>query len=83
MDSGIGLLFAVFVVLLATVSTNIAANLVGPAYDLSNLRPQLISFRTGAVATCVLSVLIMPWRLLENENIYLSFARVPPASAGG
>lgn len=71
MDSGIGLLFAVFVVLLATVSTNIAANLVGPAYDLSNLRPQLISFRAGAITTCVLSVLIMPWRLLENESVYI------------
>jgi len=71
MGSGLGLLFAVFIVLLATISTNIAANLVGPAYDLANLKPRLISFRTGAVITCFLSVLIFPWRLLENENVYI------------
>lgn len=71
MDSGIGLLFAVFVVLLATVSTNIAANLVGPAYDLANLKPQWISFRTGALLTAVLGVLIMPWKLIEDESVYI------------
>jgi NCS1 family nucleobase:cation symporter-1 len=52
MESGIGLLFAIFVVLLATVSTNVAANLVGPAYDLANLKPKWISFRTGALVWC-------------------------------
>lgn len=71
MDSGLGLLFAIFVVLLATVSTNVAANLVGPAYDLANLKPNLISFRTGALITCVLGVLIFPWKLLEDENTYI------------
>ncbi|MFW6640078.1 NCS1 family nucleobase:cation symporter-1 [Nocardiopsis algeriensis] len=71
MGSGLGLLFAVFVVLLAAVSTNIAANLVGPAYDLANLKPRWISFRTGALITCVLSLLIFPWKLLENENVYI------------
>ncbi|GAB3694338.1 NCS1 family nucleobase:cation symporter-1 [Nocardiopsis oceani] len=71
MDSGIGLLFAIFVVLLATVSTNIAANLVGPAYDLANLKPSWISFRTGAIMTSFLGVLIFPWRLIEDENVYI------------
>jgi NCS1 family nucleobase:cation symporter-1 len=71
MGSGLGLLFAIFVVLLATVSTNIAANLVGPAYDLANLAPRLITFRTGAIITCFLGVLIFPWKLLENESVYI------------
>lgn len=71
MESGIGLLFAVFVVLLATVSTNVAANLVGPAYDLANLKPRWISFRTGALITSFLGVMIFPWKLLEDENTYI------------
>ncbi|MFE6306043.1 NCS1 family nucleobase:cation symporter-1 [Nocardiopsis sp. NPDC057823] len=71
MGSGLGLLFAIFIVLLATVSTNIAANLVGPAYDLANLAPRLIGFRTGAIITCFLGVLIFPWKLLENESVYI------------
>ncbi|MDT0330799.1 NCS1 family nucleobase:cation symporter-1 [Nocardiopsis lambiniae] len=71
MGSGLGLLFAIFVVLLATISTNVAANLVGPAYDLANLAPRLIDFRTGAIITCFLGVLIFPWKLLENESVYI------------
>ncbi|WP_304453371.1 NCS1 family nucleobase:cation symporter-1 [Nocardiopsis sp. YSL2] len=71
MDNGIALLFATFVVLLATVSTNIAANLVGPAYDLANLKPRLISFRTGAIITSLVSVAIFPWRLISDPNIYI------------
>ncbi|WP_116248280.1 NCS1 family nucleobase:cation symporter-1 [Nocardiopsis sp. FIRDI 009] len=71
MSNGIALLFAIFVVLLATVSTNIAANLVGPAYDLANLKPKLISFRTGAVITCVVSVAIFPWKLISDPNVYI------------
>jgi NCS1 family nucleobase:cation symporter-1 len=71
MDSGIGLLFAIFVVLLATVSTNIAANLVGPAYDLANLKPNWFSFRVGAITTSFLGVMIFPWKLMEDENVYI------------
>lgn len=71
MSSGLALLFAIFILLLATVSTNIAANLVGPAYDLANLRPKLIGFRTGAVITCVISVGIFPWRLIADPNMYI------------
>ncbi|ASU82311.1 nitrate reductase [Nocardiopsis gilva YIM 90087] len=71
MDSTVGVIFALVVVLMATISTNIAANLVGPAYDLSNLAPRLISFRTGAIITCVISVLIFPWKLIESPSVYI------------
>lgn len=71
MESTAGVLFALVIVLMATISTNIAANLAGPAYDLSNLAPRLFTFRTGAMATCVISVLIFPWRLLENPSVYI------------
>ncbi|MGC9540682.1 NCS1 family nucleobase:cation symporter-1 [Streptomyces sp. UG1] len=71
MDSTVGVLFALFILLLATLSTNIAANLVSPAYDLSNLAPKLISFRTGALIACFVGVIIFPWKLIENPDIYI------------
>lgn len=71
MDSTVGVLFALLVVLMATLSTNIAANLVSPAYDLSNLAPRLISFRSGALLACVIGVIIFPWKLIENPSVYI------------
>ncbi|GAB3013072.1 NCS1 family nucleobase:cation symporter-1 [Streptomyces pseudoechinosporeus] len=71
MDSTIGVLFALFILLLATLSTNVAANLVSPAYDLSNLAPKLINFRAGALIACCIGVIIFPWKLIENPDIYI------------
>ncbi|MGD9722013.1 MAG: NCS1 family nucleobase:cation symporter-1 [Pirellulales bacterium] len=56
---------------LATLATNIAANVVGPANDFAHLRPKLISFRTGGLITGVLGILIQPWRLLANASVYI------------
>ncbi|MFG3505207.1 NCS1 family nucleobase:cation symporter-1 [Streptomyces sp. NPDC047821] len=70
-DSVFGLLFALVTVLVATISVNIAANVVSPAYDLANLAPRLIDFRTGALITGVVGVLIMPWKLTETPELYI------------
>lgn len=51
-------------ILLATLSTNIAANVISPANSFANLLPQKISFRTGGMITGVIGILIMPWKLL-------------------
>jgi NCS1 family nucleobase:cation symporter-1 len=58
--------------LLATLSTNLAANVVSPANGFSNLAPRLISFRLGALLTCLIGVLIMPWKLLDTLGDYIS-----------
>ena len=55
-------------VLVATLSVNIAANMVSPAYDFSNLAPRQISFRTGALITGVVGVLILPWKLTPTRR---------------
>jgi NCS1 family nucleobase:cation symporter-1 len=55
----------------ATLSTNIAANIVSPANDFSNLRPSLISFRTGGLISGTLGILIMPWRLITDLGNYI------------
>ncbi|WP_369173640.1 NCS1 family nucleobase:cation symporter-1 [Streptomyces sp. R28] len=70
-DSVFGLLFALIVVLVATISVNIAANVVSPAYDLANLAPKLINFRTGALITGVIGVLIFPWKLISTPEFYI------------
>ncbi|MFC5665258.1 NCS1 family nucleobase:cation symporter-1 [Kitasatospora misakiensis] len=71
MDSVPGTLFALLVVLVATLSVNIAANVVSPAYDLSNLLPKIISFRTGALIACVVGIVIFPWKLVADPHIYI------------
>jgi NCS1 family nucleobase:cation symporter-1 len=63
--------FALFTVVVATLSVNVAANTVAPSYDFSNLVPRLISFRTGGLITGVIGILIQPWRLLSNAHVYI------------
>jgi NCS1 family nucleobase:cation symporter-1 len=56
---------------LATLATNLAANVVAPANDFANLWPRRISFRTGALITGVVGVVIQPWRLVEDPTGYI------------
>lgn len=70
-DNVFGLTFALVTVLVATLSVNIAANVVSPAYDLSNLAPKFITFRTGALVTGVVGVVIFPWKLIETPEFYI------------
>jgi NCS1 family nucleobase:cation symporter-1 len=55
----------------ATLTTNIAANVVAPANGFSNLRPGAISFQTGAVITAVIGILMMPWKLYTDAAAYI------------
>jgi NCS1 family nucleobase:cation symporter-1 len=62
---------ALIALLVATLNTNVAANVVSPSNDFSNLNPRLISFRTGGMITGVAGLLMMPWRLLTDFNSYI------------
>ncbi|MDZ4802046.1 MAG: NCS1 family nucleobase:cation symporter-1 [Bryobacteraceae bacterium] len=62
---------ALVTILLATLTTNVAANVVSPSIDFANLRPQLISLRTGGLITGVLGVMMMPWKLLSDYGSYI------------
>jgi NCS1 family nucleobase:cation symporter-1 len=64
-------LIAMVALLLATLNTNVAANVVSPSNDFSNLRPSLISFRTGGLITGVVGILMMPWKLLSDFSAYI------------
>ncbi|CAN5375523.1 NCS1 family nucleobase:cation symporter-1 [soil metagenome] len=63
--------FALIALTIATLTTNIAANVVSPANDFSNVAPRLISFRTGGLITAVIGILIMPWRLISDLGSYI------------
>lgn len=57
--------------MVATLTTNIAANVVSPANDFANLYPQKITFVRGGLMTAVLGILIMPWKLLSDYSAYI------------
>jgi nucleobase:cation symporter-1, NCS1 family len=62
---------ALVALLVATLNTNVAANVVSPSNDFSNLNPRLISFRTGGLITGVIGILMMPWKLLTDFSTYI------------
>jgi nucleobase:cation symporter-1, NCS1 family len=62
---------ALIAILIATLNTNVAANVVSPSNDFSNLNPRLISFRTGGIITGIVGVAMMPWKLLGDYSSYI------------
>ena len=58
-------------IIIATLATNIAANVVSPANDFSNLAPRYIGFRLGGLITGMVGVLIMPWHLYNDPTGYI------------
>ncbi len=62
---------ALVALLVATLNTNVAANVVSPSNDFSNLNPRRISFRTGGLITGVAGLFMMPWKLLTDFNSYI------------
>ena len=62
---------ALIALLIATLTTNVAANVVSPSNDFSNLNPRRISFRTGGMITGVVGIAMMPWKLLSDQDAYI------------
>jgi NCS1 family nucleobase:cation symporter-1 len=65
------ILVSLFALLIATITTNVAANVVGPANDFANLWPSRITFAIGGLITGVIGIVIMPWRLLSDYGTYI------------
>ncbi len=70
-DSKILVSIAMIAVVISTLATNIAANIVSPANDFANLSPSKINFRTGGFITGILGVLIFPWKLIADPTGYI------------
>src|SRR6184192_1039048 len=62
---------AMIALLMDTLNVNVAANVVSPANDFSNLSPRRISFRTGGMITAVVGLLMQPWKLLSSYGSYI------------
>lgn len=70
-DSPMLVFFSMIAVVIATLSTNAAANVVGPANSFSNLWPSRIDFKRGGYITGVIGIVMMPWKLLADPSGYV------------
>ena len=70
-DSLVVIGFATAVIFAAQLTTNMAANVVSPSNDFSNLNPKMISYVTGGLITAVIGILMMPWKLMSSAGHYI------------
>jgi nucleobase:cation symporter-1, NCS1 family len=68
---GLGVVIALAALVIATLTTNLAANVVAPAYGFSNLSPSKISFKMGGYITAGIGIAIFPWKLIESSGGYI------------
>ena len=68
---GATVFLSLFALAVATLSTNIAANVVSPANALINVAPQRVSFRLGGMVTAGIGFAILPWKLIESTSGYI------------
>jgi len=68
---GFTVVLSLFALAVATLSTNIAANVVSPANALINAAPQRIGFRLGGYVTAGLGLVVFPWKLIETTDGYI------------
>jgi NCS1 family nucleobase:cation symporter-1 len=71
MGGGFSVVLSLLALTVATLSTNIAANVVSPANAMINVNPRKISFRLGGFVTAGLGIAIFPWKLLESTGSYI------------
>ncbi len=70
-DSITVVLFATVIIFFAQLTTNMAANVVSPSNDFSNLNPKRISYVLGGLITAVIGVVMMPWKIMESAGNYV------------
>ena len=70
-DSAFVVILSMIGLTIATLSTNIAANVVAPANGIANIAPKKISFKLGGYITGIIGILIFPWKLLADPSGYI------------
>ena len=58
-------------VILATITTNIAANVVAPANGFSNVSPKRISYKVGVTLACLIAIAFRPWWMFGEAGAYI------------
>ncbi len=70
-DSPVVVVISMLGLTIATLSTNIAANVVAPANGFANIAPKKISFKMGGYITGIIGILIFPWKLIADPDGYI------------
>jgi len=70
-ENKVMLTLAMIGIVISTLATNIAANIVSPANDFAHLSPQKINFKIGGYITGIIGILIFPWKLIATPNGYI------------
>ena len=72
-DNPVVVVISQLFMIIATLSTNIAANVIAPSNAFSNLSPKNISFRTGGIITGLIGIVICPWLIMGEIATILIF----------
>ncbi len=65
-DSPLWVVLAMIVIIVATISTNTAANIVSPTNSFQNVAPKYIDENKGVLLTGVIGIALMSWELLKK-----------------
>jgi NCS1 family nucleobase:cation symporter-1 len=65
-DNTIWVVLSMLIIILATISTNTAANVVSPTNSFQNIAPKYINETKGVLLTGFLGILLMSWELLKK-----------------
>lgn len=71
LDSKIIVAIAALGTIVATLTTNMAANVVAPANGFSNLAPRYINYKKGIIITCILCVVYRPWWMYGDAGAFM------------
>ncbi|CAF1046826.1 unnamed protein product, partial [Didymodactylos carnosus] len=72
-DSRVAKFFAAFTFALATLGTNISANTISAANDLSAMFPKIFNIRRGSFVASLLAWICVPWYILSSAEGFLAF----------
>jgi len=65
-DSPFWVVVSMSIIIIATISTNTAANIVSPTNDFQNVAPRYISQKRGVLLTGTIGIALMSWELLKR-----------------
>ncbi len=68
-DNPVWTIIAMVMIIIATLSTNTAANIVSPTNDFQNIAPKKINQTRGVLITGLIGVLLMAWELLKKLGV--------------
>jgi NCS1 family nucleobase:cation symporter-1 len=71
-DSPFWVAISMVMIIIATLSTNTAANIVSPTNDFQNIAPKSISHARGVIITGLFGVVLMGWELLKKLGLIVS-----------